>query len=150
MSCFSFPQDLLHMPSALRTPNHGHTADFDEIHLKVQLRNRLNFNQLSNMPGGFPFHHVFDGHGSAYLSSDSYEFREQFRTSCSDERPRYQCATISFTSPNPRSKCNNLSWRAFLPPRHPPYCRDSVASAGQWSVFLLVKCHVTENLDSQN
>ncbi|KAF8220201.1 hypothetical protein L208DRAFT_1417042 [Tricholoma matsutake] len=140
--CSVFPQDafpLSHLPSALSPHTvaqrfiQGHMLDSDVMNLKVQLRNRLNSCRLSNMPGGFPFHHVFDGHGSAHLSSDSYEFREEFRTSTFDQLPRYQKATISFTSPNStRNKRNYLSWRAFLPTLDPSYCRgacDKIAVA---------------------
>lgn len=133
--CSVFPQDafpLSHLPSALSPHTvaqrfiQGHMLDSDVMNLKVQLRNRLNSCRLSNMPGGFPFHHVFDGHGSAHLSSDSYEFREEFRTSTFDQLPRYQKATISFTSPNStRNKRNYLSWRAFLPTLDPSYCRGA-------------------------
>jgi hypothetical protein len=136
MPGFAFPQDIipyLHLPTpsyplptVTRRPIHSHMSDFDQINMKVQLRTRLHSRRLSNMPGGFPFHHVFDGHGSAYLSSDSYEFCEEFRTSAFDQLPRYQNATISFTSPNStRGKRNYLSWRIFLPTMDPLYCRGA-------------------------
>ena len=136
MSCYLFPQDAfphLHLPSAsypensaARRPVHGPMSDLDQIHLKVQLRNCLNSCRLSNMPGGFPFRHVFDGHGSAYLSFDSYEFSEEFRISTFDQLPRHQKATICFTSPNStRNRRNYFSWRAFLPTLDYPYCRGA-------------------------
>ena len=130
----SFPQDIspysVHLPSAsYPLPTiagrsiHGYMSDLDQINIKVQLRNRLHSRRLSNMPGGFPFHHVFDGHGLAYLSSDSYEFCEEFRTSSFDQPPRYQSATISFTSPNStKNKRKFLSWRVFLPTMDLSYC----------------------------
>jgi hypothetical protein len=137
MACYLFPQDpsLLHsnLPPATypenslaRKPTPGPMSDFDQIHLKVQLRNRLNSCHLSNMPGGFPFRHVFDGHGSAYLSFDSYEFSEEFRGTTFDQLPRSQNATISFTSPNStRNRSNYLSWRVFLPALDFSYCRGA-------------------------
>jgi hypothetical protein len=144
MSCFAFPQDIspyLHLPSASYPPPsvarrsiHGYMSDLDQINIKVQLRNRLHSRRLPNMPGGFPFHHVFDGHGLAYLSSDSYEFCEEFRTSSFDQPPRYQSATISFTSPNStKNKRKFLSWCVFLPTMDPSYCRGS---RGAFRVFL--------------
>ncbi|RDB30809.1 hypothetical protein Hypma_005775 [Hypsizygus marmoreus] len=93
----------------------GDMSNTDQISIKAQLRNRLNSCRLANMPAGFPFRHVHDGHGSYRLSYDSYEFREDFLTSSHDQRPRYESATISFSQPSSRSKTKYLTWRAYIP-----------------------------------
>lgn len=130
MSRFAYTQDSspysptqFHLPSNVPLKIFGDMSDTDQMNLKVQLRNRLNSGQLSNMPAGFPLHYVFDGHGAAYMSPDSFEFREEFLVSSRDQRPRYQTATISYT--NAARKSNYHTWRAFLPSRDPSYCRGS-------------------------
>ncbi|KAF8813124.1 hypothetical protein BYT27DRAFT_7085176 [Phlegmacium glaucopus] len=85
----------------------------DLLAIKVQLRSMLRDNRLSNMPMGFPFRSVFDGHGRYRISRESYEFQERF---CfSDQRSRTHTATISYTAPS--SNAQHLSWRISVPSR---------------------------------
>ncbi|TFK26111.1 hypothetical protein FA15DRAFT_589156 [Coprinopsis marcescibilis] len=44
------------------------------LQVKTRLQNDLNHGVLSNLPMGFPFHHVVDGRGRGRLSFGSYEF----------------------------------------------------------------------------
>ncbi|KAF9455799.1 hypothetical protein BDZ94DRAFT_1276611 [Collybia nuda] len=102
----------------------GDMSDSDHINLKVQLRNRLNSGQLLKMPAGFPFRYVFDGHGDSYITSgSSFEFQEDFLVSSPNERPRYQNATISYTSAERKGR--DCSWQVFFSSRDPSYCRGS-------------------------
>jgi hypothetical protein len=109
--------------SHFEPPKYSQIPVDDQLNVKVQLRSRLNNATLLNMPGGFPFHHTYTGHGSVRTSYDSYEFKEEFRTSISNESLRSLCVTISFTSPSPTAskpgtrykEGKYLTWRAYIP-----------------------------------
>lgn len=103
----------------------GSMSASDQLSIKAQLAIRLNTCRLSNMPGGFPFHHIHDGHGSYQISYNPFEFREDFLTSSHPGRwPHCRSAVISFSPPSPRSKINTLTWCAYLPTSDNVYTRD--------------------------
>ncbi|KAF9010262.1 hypothetical protein BDQ17DRAFT_1347849 [Cyathus striatus] len=88
----------------------------DHLEDKVRLRSRLDSGVLSNMPAGFPFRYVFNGQGSAYISYDSYEFKEDIRASTS--RRSSAAASISYTSPGHKKSRNNVNyhtWKVYPP-----------------------------------
>ena len=109
---FSFPYaSLPNSPDS--TVLYDRVYNDDLASIKVQLMNMLNMDRLPNMPMGFPFRVVYDGHGGSYISRESYEFREHF--CLSDHRARTQSVTFSYTAPSNEQK--ELSWRIAVPSR---------------------------------
>lgn len=110
-------------PPVLGRSVFGDMSDAEHVSMKVQLLNRLNAGRLANMPSGFPFHHIYDGHGSYHVSYDSFEFCEELLISAFNERPRCHSATIAFTQPTPHGRTDHLIWRILFPTLG-PYARD--------------------------
>jgi hypothetical protein len=95
----------------------------DLLNLRVQLRNKLNTGELRNMPVGFPFHYVFDGH-SGRISHESFDFREDFWLSTFEEQTHPQSVIFSYSSPTVSSRSfgkmsgsSYHTWRISLPTR---------------------------------
>ena len=115
---FTTPTHLSVPYASLPNPPVG-TVLYDRLYnddlasIKVQLMNMLNMNRLPNMPMGFPFRVVYDGHGGSYISRESYEFQEHF--CLSDHRARTQSVTFSYTAPSEEQQ--ELSWRITVPSR---------------------------------
>lgn len=122
IQCYSYHpfQDSLSPMS--RCAGNGNTDYF-----KSQLRNRFNSCRLSNMPMGFPFRHVHDGHGYSRLSYDSYEFREDLMSHghlcSSSSRHHAPHAIIAFKNCSSRDKIPYLTWQAYLPSPDAMYLR---------------------------
>lgn len=102
--------------------HHDH-HQVDYLDLRVQLRNKLNTGELRNMPVGFPFHYVFDGH-SGRISHESFEFREDFWLSSFEEQTHPQSVIFSYSSPTVSSRSYGKmsgssyhTWRISLPTR---------------------------------
>jgi hypothetical protein len=116
---FTTPEHFAVPYASLPNPPVG-TELYDRLYnddlasIKVQLMNMLNMNRLPNMPMGFPFRVVSDGHaGGLYISRESYEFQEHFCPS--DHRARTQSVTFAYTAPS--NDQEELSWRITVPSR---------------------------------
>ena len=116
---YPYPTSAYSPPSSV---HHDH-QHVDYLNLRVQLRNKLNAGELRNMPVGFPFHYVFDGH-SGRISHESFDFREDFWLSTFEEQTHPQSVIFSYSSPTVSSRSfgkmsgsSYHTWRISLPTR---------------------------------
>ncbi|KAJ3549679.1 hypothetical protein NMY22_g788 [Coprinellus aureogranulatus] len=116
-----YAQTRIHYGNAYRRP-----SDYYDNYnrMKIILKNQLAQAQIPNMPAGFPLHYTADGHGSAFLSEGSYEFRYNLPSSSiygSYPESGYvdQAVVFSFSDPFSSTRSGRdrgkYVWRISLP-----------------------------------
>lgn len=107
-----------HPRHSVGTLHYEQDYNHDLTGIKVQLRNILKQNNLSEVRAGFPFQFVHRyGREPAMSYDDDYEFefREHFHSS--EQRSGLRSVTFKYSSPSPRPGSHMMHWSIVVPER---------------------------------
>ncbi|KJA21440.1 hypothetical protein HYPSUDRAFT_42092 [Hypholoma sublateritium FD-334 SS-4] len=140
----TFPPYTPHPRHSVGTLHYEKDYNHDLTAIKVQLRNFLTRNNLSEMWAGFPFQCMQDIYGRepATVSYASYDFQFHEAFHSLEQRSGLRSVTFQYSSPSPRPGSHMMDWTIVVPERQSlrqAHCTPGIVSIAHVQVNPLVR-----------